>query len=399
MKPWIACAFFALGACTSRQSANPCQGIVPENLGESITVENVPADLTPFADAYVGDGTGSVAILASTFPRPRFNAAIFDAAGNVVAARLAQSADSFHLRILPQRSGYQLLTGDTINTARLETLSPAGDVEAGAELQRALTMSSVIDPRGGSMVLAVRIIPGAPQNLVYPWRLYAHRFDEKGAPRHPPVLVASDLTGSQGIIDLEGAVNTNGRAFAVWAVLTKEVGGPFPISGAWLSQEGVPETPFLLGEVQHTTNLNAEPLLDGSIAIAADLAWRYRVRDDGQNRAEDAGWLSSFPRTRISPIRGGRAYAVLIGDPFWQDAGFSCQSSVPISLVSKDGAVCGTITMPVPSDVSGVCEVTVSSAALGRDGSVVLRTLEKVRDMNGTSGYKSSARWWPRLLQ
>jgi hypothetical protein len=234
-------ALLTLAACTSRDGL--CQGVVPLDTGKPVTVENVPADLDLFPDAFVGDGTGSVAILAGP-PNGRFNAMIFNASGTTVASWIGQSADSFQLRILPQRTGYQLLTGDTINVATLETLSAVGVTLNKTRLDEANRMTSAIDPRGGSFVLAFRFIPNGPHNFFYAWQLFAHRFDEHGAPRQGAALVTSDPLGNQLMVDFQGAVNLNGHAFAVWAILTKDGPGPYRTYGAWLGQNGQPRNPF-----------------------------------------------------------------------------------------------------------------------------------------------------------
>jgi hypothetical protein len=55
--------------------------------------------------------------------------------------------------------------------------------------------------------------------------------------------------------------------------------------------------------------------------------------------------------------------------------------------------------LPVPIDSSSACIATLASAAVARDGSVLVRNLETARNpMEGTV-YKSFARWWPRLLE
>jgi hypothetical protein len=361
-------------------------------------VESVPVDVTPFTDPVVGDGSGAFAMLAATTPRPRFFGSIFGSNGSAVLNWSDDNADSYHLHVLPQSNGFQILTGDTINTATLVSLSSSGEVTMRTSIEPAEEMASAIDPIGGAIVIALRLIMNSQPTFTYPWRLFLHRIDEKGVPRAPPAMVASDEIGAELIVDFAATTNTAGHVLVVWAVSTARDGKPpFPIRAAWAT--GAAPVPFVVGTAESVTNLALAPLRDGSVAIATSHAWKYRV-PAGRNEPLDVEWLARFARTRIASIRRGRGYAVLLGDPYWDHrAEQKCQSSVDVTLVSSGGSVCGSISLPVPIDSSSACIATLASAAVARDGSVLVRNLETARNPTEGTVYRSFARWWPRLLE
>jgi hypothetical protein len=336
-------------------------------------------------------------MLAATTPGKRFFGTIFASNGTAVLSLYDDNADSYHLHVLPQRDGFQMLTGDTINTAKLASLSSSGEVKMRTSIEPAREMVSAIDPTGGAIVVAVRGIMGTQPTFTYPWKLFLHRLDERGVPRLAPAMVASDEVGAELIVDFAATANAAGQVLVVWAVSrTRDGNEAYPIRAAWATSAA--PVPFAVGTAESVTNLALAPLQDGSVAIAAGHAWKYRV-PAGRTAPSDVEWLARFPRTRIASVRGGRGYAVLTGDPLWDSAALGCQSSVDVTLVSSGGSVCGSISLPVPIDASSDCVATLASAALARDGSVLVRTLETARNPTEGRVYKSFARWWPRLLE
>lgn len=100
-------------------------------------------------------------------------------------------------------------------------------------------------------------------------------------------------------------------------------------------------------------------------------------------------------------VRGGRAYALMAGVPWW-DGAFTadeCQKTVSVSLAGANGEACGSVSLPVPVSADLACLQTLSSAAVALDGTVVVRTFESGAGADGASHVRMIARWWPRLLQ
>jgi len=146
-------------------------------------------------------------------------------------------------------------------------------------------------------------------------------------------------------------------------------------------------------------------LVGGGVAVASSTlpsgyAWVAQVRD-GVNTPDSAGWLSAFPFTRMTRIRGGRAYAVLRGTPFWpaEFAEGPCELSMKIPLIGSDGTSCGTLELPINLDPSLTCTTTANSATLGRDGTVLVQTRASATDASGVTHQLLFGTVWPKVLQ
>src|SRR4051812_24121683 len=68
-------ALFLASACTSCSSTagaptDPCAGIVPQSLPEPIDLGYVLTSRSPFEDALVGDGNGSILFILPEYPAP-----------------------------------------------------------------------------------------------------------------------------------------------------------------------------------------------------------------------------------------------------------------------------------------------------------------------------------------
>jgi hypothetical protein len=134
--------------------------------------------------------------------------------------------------------------------------------------------------------------------------------------------------------------------------------------------------------------------------LPSSYAWIVQVRD-GVNTPDPPAWLSAFPFTRLTRIRGGRAYAVVRGMPFWpaQFTDGPCEMSLKIPLVGSDGNTCGTLELPIEFDPTLTCTTTANSATLARDGSVLVQTRASATDASGATHQLLYGTLWPKLLQ
>jgi len=172
----VACGSSAHEKPDEIPTAPPCEGIMPAAVGPSVTVPGVPSDPTPFPDALVGNGQGSIIFFASDEVRQEFWASVYAVGGKkLVGERWGKFADRFGPRPLPQRWGFQLREGDTINIARLQTYDSRGELVASTSLKPAHEMVSALDPNGGSLVISDDTLPGR-MNPYYPWMLRAQCF-------------------------------------------------------------------------------------------------------------------------------------------------------------------------------------------------------------------------------
>jgi hypothetical protein len=120
---------------------------------------------------------------------------------------------------------------------------------------------------------------------------------------------------------------------------------------------------------------------------------------DGDISQTDPGWLAPFLSTRLAIVRGGRANAIMAGTPFPAPPPNGCATEVSVHLVSSGGQSCGSLALPAQFDAELTCLSSTSTAAVGLDGTVVVRTYEQGIDENGGQHLRSHARVWPQLLK
>ncbi len=207
-------------ACTSCNSSaggptDPCAGVVPQSLPEPIDLGYVLTARSPFEDALVGDGSGSILFTLPDYPAPsQYVAEVHDRGGARVATLQGQFAEASSIRRpvpLVQREGFQLLEGDGINIAKLNTYNSSGEVIKSTSVSPAHGLVSSVDVGGGSLVVSYVFPPGGtPSGPNNPWILTAQKFDEHGAQRGPTREVASDPAGQLMVTAFGGAVTTNG---------------------------------------------------------------------------------------------------------------------------------------------------------------------------------------------
>jgi hypothetical protein len=365
----------------------------------------------PFADALAGDGNGSILFFLPDYPlRSQYIEEIYDRQGARVARVQGQyaEADSI-LRPTPlvQKDGFQLLEGDGINIAKLNTYSSSGELMKSTPVPPAHGLVSSVDVRGGSLVVSHVFPPGGtPPGPHYPWILTAQMFDEHGAQRGPARAVAGDPAGQSMVTRFGGAVTTNGWTFVAWTAKTDDTPPVYnDLQGAWVNPSGRASPAFSLGSVLESGRLDVAALASGGVAVAAfsqasqRYDWLAQIHEGAG--PSPAGWLDAFSYTRVAIVRGGRAHAVLVGAPSWPGASTAteCQTAVTVTLTSMGGTTCGAFSLPVPKDPALTCMRTSSSAAVALDGSIVVRTLESGTDSDGATRASSVAAVWPGVLK
>ena len=259
-------------------------------------------------------------------------------------------------------------------------------------------MSSSIDLSGGSLVVTYNNIPGQ-RGFTEPWVLGTQRFDADGAARSDRLIVATDTAGVDRVLQFAGAVTTTGWTFMAWETKREDFQAMAALHGVWINPAGAIGAPFAIGAVPSVSSMAVEALAGGGVGIAQHPDWLYQLQD-GATGSNGPGWLAAYPQTRLGIVRGGRAQAMMIGIPYWQGSdGGGCQSEVTVQLVAANGTKCGSISLPVPTLSSLNCLMTNSSAALARDGTVVVHTNEYGTAADGNHYFASVARWWPKLLR
>jgi hypothetical protein len=390
---FFATVTFACGA------KDPCAGVVPQSLPIPVTVGAAPFDRTPFETAFSGDATGAITFLVANSNTQTYQAAVYSSQGTLQSVPQAQYAETWGPTLLPQQQGFQILEGDGINVARLSSYSPAGILQSSVPVTTAFEMRPSIVVSGGVLLVAVNGIPNAPRGLTDPWTLTVQRFDAGGLTKSGRIVVSTDPMGQQAIMGFAGAVTVTGWTFVLWSTTTETFPQNVQLQGVWVDPMGVARAPFSLGVSGAGDTLDVEPLADGGVAIAARPNWLHQIRD-GSTNPTDVGWLGELPNTRLALVRGGRAHAALPGAPYPTGVfGGGCQESLSITLTSFEGKTCGTVSFPVPLDPGLSCIATLSSLALARDGTVVIRTFEYGSANDGSSRYASVARWWPKMLK
>lgn len=120
--------------------------------------EDAPFDVTPFADAIVGDATGSLCFATSIAPVGQdFTTYVYGPRGHFVADFTGSSADTLHPKALPQPSGFQMLQEITPVFARLDVYTADGTLIRESPVKEADLLVSSVDPSGGTLILSKQL--------------------------------------------------------------------------------------------------------------------------------------------------------------------------------------------------------------------------------------------------
>jgi hypothetical protein len=124
--------------------------------------------------------------------------------------------------------------------------------------------------------------------------------------------------------------------------------------------------------------LELAPLLDGSVAVRADDAWRRTYAPRADSSAPLPAWLAARAEDGLRTAAGGAGYVLLPppGSP-------APDCATRVELVSAGGRTCGRITI---RESGSSC--TVRSVDQGRDGTLVAQSAVDAR----------TVRWWPSLI-
>ncbi len=354
-----------------------CDGLVPASAPDAVTVRRSPPAGTACA-AGISDGTGAVA-LAAVGGASGASAQVYGRDG---APRGAFTAD---LPLVPEPSGWHALVrtpGPPGGDPKVEHVAIAPDgsvahretVSPDPALLTRLGWNLSSAPAGGSL-FAIRSTSLAGNH----WsRVDASRFDASGARRWTAERITTDDSALEPTFLAVGG-STGGDAL----VLSQDSA---QLDVTWLDPDGAVvasadraerfDAVLGSGALQHDIEL--APLLDGSIALRSDGAFRrsYAPRALASGALPD--WLAARSGSTFRITRGGRGYAVL---PPAGAASPACTQAV--ELVSRGGRLCGRITFR--EEGSGC---TTGAIDQGWDGTVVQQ-----------SGKDACVyRWWPGLL-
>jgi hypothetical protein len=158
-------------------------------------------------------------------------------------------------------------------------------------------------------------------------------------------------------------------------------------SGPWLARWFSPAGEeilrgYLAGLPQNGAFRSAS-LADGSLAIAVDGVWTYRLERDSLDLEPAPCWLAERPQTLINLIHDREGYAVRPAEA----SDTECNQT--IEIVALDGTSCGVVTLPGKSVQCGP-----PALALGLDG-----TLSRASASVGDAGTRTcTLELWPAAL-
>jgi hypothetical protein len=350
--------------------------------------------------------TGALFFVTSIAPVGKdFSAYVYNSQARFVTDFTGSSADSLHPKALPQPSGFHVLQGITPVFARLDVYAPDGTLTRQSPVHEANRLVGSVDPSGGTLIVSQRIFPNGHGTLDDPWFITAQRFDSNGDAVRDPTTIVADTTGAHFLTVLAGTVTTSGWIFVAWGWVDELLPTSAHVDFAWLSPGGAITQGRLGTAVDVGGFFDVAALAGGGAAIGATLPgvgtynWIAKLHE-GDVSATDPGWLTPFPSTRVAIVRHGLASAIMAGAPSLAGpAKDGCAPEVAVQLVSGGGQSCGSITLPVQFDPELTCLNSTSTAAVGLDGTVIVRTYEQGADANGSQHLRSHARVWPQLLK
>lgn len=368
----------AAGVAIERLDASAeCDGLLPSDAPAPVVVYR-PAAGGERCEAGVSDGTGAVALGA----RDASGATTWQVYAADGTPRGAFAGDP---PLVPAPSGWHVLVraaavppgGDPV--VEHVAFGPAGEpgarvrVSPDPALLARFRWQLAPDPAGGSIVV-IRSTSVAGNH----WsRVDAGRFDAPGARRSLAERITIDDSALEPMF-LAGGVSTRGDAL----VLSQDSA---QLDVTWLDASGGLRSSADRAERADTVlgsaaplELELVPLLDGSLAVRADGAFRRRYEHLATVSGPLPGWLAARPTATLRAARGGRAYAVLppAGGP-------SPACTQAVEIVSAGGRACGRITF---REEGTGC--TARAIDQGWDGTIVQQS---GRD-------PCTYRWWRGLL-
>ena len=273
----------------SRARSRSRAKIAPASLRSRSSFEDAPFDVTPFADAIVGDATGSLCFATSIAPVGQdFTTYVYGPRGHFVADFTGSSADTLHPKALPQPSGFQMLQEITPVFARLDVYTADGTLIRESPVKEADSLVSSVDPLRGHT--------------------------------HP---LEAALSNMRTLDYARPGPSPEGRDAADGGYLDAA-----PLAGG--------------GAAIGATLAGSLPAVYHSIA-------KLRVGDISQI---DPGWLTPFLWTRVAIVRHGLANAVMDGAPHLANRENGCAPEVVVNLTSTEGTTCGSVSLPIRSTPS-----------------------------------------------
>jgi hypothetical protein len=236
-------------------------------------------------------------------------------------------------------------------------------------------------------IVAIAGVPGGgvvaverPWNVEH-WWVTVHRFDAQGERVAPP----SDV--------LEGPAATSPRTIGVGAATDGSalvvVGGdpfgePDALHGLWVDPRGRRVTDAFRIAAASSAGLLVRPLLDGSVAVRADGAWRARIRNRSTAVRDPPAWLANLSGKEFQLRKHGGSsgsYVVLFDSRF----GGTPRCAPLVEIRAPAGNRCGTLAVPE----------SVQRADVGEDGTLIwLRSGPPC-----SFGLCCHWRWWTGLLR
>jgi hypothetical protein len=356
-------------------TSGECDALIPAAAPEPVAFRR-PAPAGGACLAGISDGTGAIA-LGGRDAAGTVSWEVLDPGGarvaTVAAAQLVPDAEGW--------SGLAVSGGPGDPTVDHVSIGPDGAVRHTSRVSPDPAVRTDFrwqfaqDPAGGGLVLFRSATVGGNH-----WHdLTVRRFDAAGAPRFAaPVQVNTDPDAHEPFFMAAG-VTTSGDALVVYqnsAFL--DVAWLDPMGAVVASGEAVERSAAAVGEgLRH--ELELAPLLDGSLALRVDGAWRRRYAARASSSEPAPDWLTARAGWRFRFTRANAGYAAMqpAGEP-------SPDCSQRIDLVAPSGLLCGRVTISEAS--GGGC--TTGALDQGWDGTVVQQS---ARD---ACAYRA----WPRLL-
>jgi hypothetical protein len=348
-----------------------------------------------FEDPFAGDGQGTLALFSTAYPN-EVHATFLGRDGSQRTLDERRLND-FGPIFLPQASGFQIFSGQDASLFALHTYSTNGVLLSRTQLGEAQVMATALDFAGGSLLL--RELPVSPSDPHAPWStgwvIIAQRFSSAGSPRAGQANVAADRSGNSRIASLHGAVNLAGHTLVAWSFVRPGGIKPGPVMGRWLDRSGNALTgEFKIGDTGGGFAYRLEPLLDASVAVLDGSQWVARIRSASASVGPAPDWLKIRPQTRLALRPNARGYALMFDQPY-PDPSVSCARAVHVTLFAPAGNWCGSFDFPADRDGMDTSHRCFSTAAMARDGTVVLRT----QGSDSSFGAVTNHRWWPGLLR
>lgn len=362
-----------------------CAGIVPAATGQSVDIATGHSSYGACIDGTTSDGQGGVLSgFDDSFENGSDGWQVFSPTGTALnrffASPVTQPVP------YPLDSGFQWFvsgqlcssgTGACTTYAAIQQISHDGQRTAETTLYQSggsstapaqVLWRSANDPGKGLVVTHVR----KPQTTSSPtWALVAQRFDAAGAAMSGETVLAEG--SGPGPANSASGIASTGLALVLW----DSGGGAY--SGAWVDAKGaaVGSTFPAVASVPASAKLELHRLLDGSLVLAIDGAWKWRFAS-GAGSAEPApDWLATRPGSTLSIIRGGHAYALF-------GTAQSC-STEHADLFAPSGKLCGGIDLHLANGC-------LRHGESGYDGTAILSGYDAQAD-------RCTRSYWPALLQ